>query len=415
MRYSRAYQVDFYLFDAHGHQLGGGPVDLPGPIHEDVTRHDAIGPDLRQAHSEAEEMRQSGDLSPPGQSRWVSFTTSDPTLYWHVMRMLTFDEGQDEPLTTRLIVRSDSFYGHGLFFDPRPWILGAVLIIIISILFWLPLIRGITRSIGEMTGAAQRIANEDFSIRVDDERTDELGSLGASINHLASRLAGYVSGQKRFLGDISHELNSPLARMQFALSILEENARPEDRAHIDDVREEVDLMTRLVRELLSYSQSGLQAASVRFEAVGLRELVDAVVARECRTVPPPIKVSVEPDLIVKAQPELLYRAMANVIRNSLAYSNGDGQIAVVGSENGGKVTVTVSDNGPGVPDDMLEKIFDPLFRVQNDRSRDTGGTGLGLAIVRTCVEACGGKVSARNRTPSGLEIEIALEAPGRAA
>src|SRR5205085_10104448 len=132
--------------------------------------------------------RQAGDLSPPGHPRAVSVTTQDPTTYWHILRILTFNENEIEPIRTRLVVRSDSFYGHGLFFDPRPWIAGSIIVFVVSILFWLPLIRGITLSIGEMTGAAKKIADEDFSIRVDDERTDELGSLGSSINHLASRL-----------------------------------------------------------------------------------------------------------------------------------------------------------------------------------------------------------------------------------
>jgi two-component system sensor histidine kinase CpxA len=407
-RFSRAYHVDFYLFDHQGNQLGGVPVTLPDEVYQDITRYEPFGPGPRQSPSDPANTRQSGDLPPPGPPRAVSITTQDPTTYWQILRILTFNENQTEPIRTRLIVRSDSFYGHGLFFDPRPWLAGGLIIVIVSILFWLPLIRGITRSITEMTGAAERIADEDFSIRVDDDRTDELGSLGSSINHLASRLDGFVNGQKRFLGDISHELNSPLARMQFALSILEENARPEEKHHIEDVREEVELMSKLVSELLSYSKAGIQSSAVRLESVDLQRVVEDVVSRERNADSPEIDVNMEPGLSVEAQPELLYRAVANLVRNSLAHTNGNGAIGIDAARNGGNIILTVSDNGPGVPDDMLDKIFDPLFRVQGDRARESGGTGLGLAIVRTCVETCGGKVTARKREPHGLEVEMRL-------
>ena len=406
-RYSEVYKVDFFFFDNQGNQLGGRPVTLPENVFSDITRPEGFGPGPRGPNQGAN--RPPGGVPPPGPGRSVSFKSSNPTFYWLVVRTLTFGDETGEPMRTRLIVRSDSFYGYGLFYDPRPWIGVAAIVVVLSILFWLPFVRNITRAIGRMTGAARQIAAEDFSVRVDVRRTDELGRLGLTINDLAKRLGGFVSGQKRFLGDISHELNSPLARMQFALSILEESSRPEDQAHITDIREEVELMSKLVGELLSYSKSGIQGAAVKLERVNIRELVESVVLREAGDSGTGVEINIDEGLAATAQPELLYRAVANIVRNSVAHTTAAGKIVINGLRRNGDLVLTIDDDGPCVPDEMLEKIFDPLFRVEDDRSRNSGGTGLGLAIVKTCIEACDGRVYAENASPHGLSVVITLK------
>ena len=110
-----------------------------------------------------------------------------------------------------------------------------------------------------------------------------------------------------------------------------------------------------------------------------------------------------------AQPDLLFRALANVVRNAVRYAGQAGPITVSALRQDDAVVVTIADQGPGVPEASLQQIFDPFFRAESSRSRDTGGVGLGLAIVKTCVEACQGNVTARNRDPRGLEIRIVLK------
>jgi two-component system, OmpR family, sensor histidine kinase CpxA len=408
-RWTAAFKVDFYLFDSMGVQMGGEPINLPDDVANDIARSERHSPDERRAENAYP--RDSGFPPPPGPPPMVNIRTANPTTYWLIIRTITFEEGRPQPTRTRLIVRSDSYYGYGLFFDPRPWIAAAAVVLFTSILFWLPFVRSITGSVAQMTAATQRIANENFSVRLNDRRMDELGILGVAINDLASRLDRFISGQKRFLGDISHELNSPLARMQFALSILENKARAEDQPHIADVKEEVELMSNLVRELLSYSKSGMQGAAVRLEPVRVRDIVERAVDREKSSAQHAVNIKIPDSLRAEAQPELLARAFANVIRNSMNYAGDEGEITISGMESNGSAVIRIADNGPGVPEEMLEKIFDPLFRVQDDRSRATGGTGLGLAIVKTCIETCNGYVSAKNILPHGLEIEIMLHRP----
>jgi len=269
-------------------------------------------------------------------------------------------------------------------------------------------VRSITRSLSQITRATEQVAEGNFDIRVDTARRDELGRLGQAINVMAGRLAGFVSGQKRFLGDAAHELCSPLARIEVALSILETRADVALQPRIADVREEAQEMASLVNEILAFSKASLRGNSTQREPVALAELVRRVAAREAPG-QERVQVEIAEELHVLAAPGLLTRAVANLIRNAMRYAGDAGPIAVSAQpQQGSQVLLTVADCGPGIPEEALSQIFDPFFRLDSSRSRDTGGFGLGLAIVKTCIEACGGSVAARNRQPSGLQVEITL-------
>ena len=124
------------------------------------------------------------------------------------------------------------------------------------------------------------------------------------------------------------------------------------------------------------------------------------------------KACLAPDAFVRlGQPDFLFRSLANLVRNAVRYAGHAGPIQVSASSLGHDVSIRVSDQGPGVPDAEIEEIFKPFYRPEFARQRETGGTGLGLAIVKSCIEACGGIVRCRNRSPQGLEVEIRLPAP----
>src|SRR6202000_411277 len=124
-------------------------------------------------------------------------------------------------------------------------------------------VRGITRSISRMTRATEKIAEGNFDVRTQVRRQDELGFLSEAINRMAERLPGVVSGQKRFLGDIAHELCSPIARIQVALGILEQRADEKQKAYLQDLREEVEQMSGLVNELLSFTKASMGSARLK--------------------------------------------------------------------------------------------------------------------------------------------------------
>jgi two-component system sensor histidine kinase CpxA len=402
-RFSDAYQVRFLLFTATGEKVAGAEMSVPQAVLTAIT-----APPRGAPGAAPRPLPRDGPRPPPFPLSEVE--TANPTLYWKLVRIPLFEVGQSEERRAVLLAVSPSSSGHGLFFDPKPWVLLVVTMFVVSILLWLPFVRSLTKAIRQMTTATEHIAKEQFGVRVDEQRSDEIGRLGKAINHLALRLSGFVQGQKRFLGDISHELNSPLARMQFALSILEDRVEPQHRNYVTDVQEEVQLMSRLVSELLAYSKAGMKTAEIALEPVRLRPLVQQVIAREA-TSHDAVQNHVADTTEVLAHPELLARALGNIIRNALRYTDETGAIHVVASPHGPHVKVCVADNGPGVPEAALSKLFDPFYRLEADRARNTGGTGLGLAIVKACVEACQGTVFAKNRQPSGLEVVITLNAP----
>src|SRR5262249_10234032 len=135
----------------------------------------------------------------------------------------------------------------------QSWVLAGTAVLGLSVLFWLPLVRGISRSIGQLTRATEQIAEGHFETRVSTRRRDELGRLGESVNRMATRLDAHMTGQKRFLGDVAHELCSPLARLQMATGILADQAPGNLRETVTDVREEVQQMSTLVNELLAFT------------------------------------------------------------------------------------------------------------------------------------------------------------------
>ncbi len=307
-----------------------------------------------------------------------------------------------------LVAVSDTMGGAGLFSDPLRWVNVLLVAVVLSVLFWLPMVRNITRPIAEITAATEQLAEGKFDTRVATGRSDEIGRVGQAVDHMADRLDGFVKGQRRFLGDISHELCSPIARVQAALGILDQRADDQQKKYVQDVQNEVEHMSELVNELLLFSQEGVKPRNIELEPVNLRETIDRVMERE-GTDKTSMKLSVNREISVNANSQRLSLALGNLLRNAIQYAGDDGPINVTARTEDKSVKLTITDCGPGLPEESLPKIFDPFYRPELARNRATGGAGLGLAIVKTCVEACNGTVTCRNRKPTGLEFKIVLE------
>lgn len=440
-RYSASYPAKFYLFSREGDQLAGDSVALPGDVKKFFTQGGPFrgfrrertdgGPPERTAeggpppYGPPPDGRPPGDMppndmAPPNQNlerrfgpggpqSWVFFEkTTNPSEYWAAVRVPIWFGQERGPLMSFIVWRFDSLWTEPFFFDVKPWLGMLLATIAISIACWLPFIRGLSKSISELTRATGQIAEGRFDIEVPVKRSDELGWLSASINRMAHRLAGFVDGQRRFLGDIAHELCTPIARIQLALGILEQRAAKGQAEYVADLQEEVQHMSSLVNELLSFSKAQL-TGNAELSKVNVAETVQRVLQREADA-NTTIENNVAESIDVLAQPDCLFRSLANVVRNAIRYAGEAGPIAIAARNGGGKVSIIVSDNGPGVPDKELDEIFKPFYRPEFARQRETGGVGLGLAIVKSCVEACGGVVMCRNRTPKGFEVEIQLTA-----
>lgn len=432
-QYSNEHGVTFALYRNDDTLIAGPKLDMPAVVVERLVRPpqrggfggggglfrewkgpppqtvlDPNNPRERELKSAEAELRQR-------YIRYVPyFNPSPPFLtiaegdvpYWIGVRMLIPPNGpntSDEPVRATLLIVSSTFYSNPFFFQLKPWLTIGALAIAVSFLCWLPLVHGLTKSTAQMMRATSEIAEGNFDVHVSDARGDELGSLGSAINRMSARLATFTRGQKRFLGDVAHELRSPLARMQLALSILERKAGPDGQGYVRDLMEDVETMAGLTDELLAFAKAELSAGSIKLEPVTVLDAVQRAVRAEARE-GATVDVNVAPGIAIMADSEFLFRSISNLLRNAVRYAGTDGPIQISAERRGNQVRVSVADSGPGVPEDALQKLFTPFFRIDASRNRRTGGTGLGLAIVRSCVEACHGSVECHNRKPSGLEV-----------
>jgi two-component system sensor histidine kinase CpxA len=446
---SSTYGVKFVLFQDDGTQLAGETIFLPdevkqimrgpglpnrhGPDHRDPHWDQPGGPGVsgdREHSVEGFGIGREEDEANHGRparlegARFAAMTnaparfpnprprfvlrTTHPTAYWIGMPAFLGTQTENLPRFCTLLVVSKSLYGGGLFFDTKPILLAGVWVLLFSVVFWFPLVRGITRALGDMTRAAEQIAQGRFDGRVRVRRRDELGQLGSVINRMAERLHGFVTGQKRFLGDTAHELCTPLARIQMLVGILEQRSDAAAQDHLQDLRDEVQHMSGLVAELLSFSKASLAGSELKLVPVAVYSLARRAGQRESSP-EADIRLEMNQDLMAIADADLLQRALANLIRNAVRYAGTKGPIVISGTREADAVVLKVTDCGPGVPEQFIQRIFDPFFRVDDARTREAGGVGLGLTIVKTCIEACGGTVTCANRLPSGLEVTLRLK------
>lgn len=328
--------------------------------------------------------------------------------YWAGIDLPLFEPRRGQPVHGLLILRSSDLSAGGLFFDLKPWLLGGLAVLGISLVLWAPFFIGMTRYVSRLSKATEAIADGKFAIDLGPPRSDELGSLGASIESMASRLDRLVLGQKRFLGDVAHELCSPLARIQTGLGVLEYGLPPAQQERMASIDEDVGELSRLVSEVLAFTKASTAPGSVRLEEVALLGILEGAVARECPG--QALHVDVPPLLAVSADRNLLSRAIANVLRNARRHGGDGCKVRITAVRAGGMVELRIADDGPGVEPADLPRLFEPFYRPDAARTREAGGSGLGLAIVRSAVESCGGTVRADLNRPNGLALVFLLPA-----
>ncbi len=411
---SQKYNADFFIFTNEGTQISGEEVRLPPAVRLQLLRAEGNGdphpnnprparPPPPRHEALTENRRPPGIFPPPEEGKFV-VRSQKPAAFWIGLRLpIPTPQGRHIPGT--LLIRADSVWTLVGLVRIGPWLSIAAGVMALSLLFWLPLVRSITRCLKSLTGATERIAEGEFSTRIYLARRDELGHLGHSVNRMAERLDTLVNGQKRFLGDVAHELGSPLGRLQVATEILESRADLALQPHIVDVREEVQHMAMLVNELLAFTKAGLRPRDAQLATITLAPLVQRVLAREDQN--QRVSITLDPSLTVLADAELLERALANLIRNARRYAPS-GPITLTARTFDGTVKLNLSDEGPGVPSEALNRLGEPFYRPDAARSNEAGGTGLGLAIVRAALIACQGTATFQNRNPNGFIAELTL-------
>ena len=329
-----------------------------------------------------------------------------PRKHWVAARVSLGSREFLHPPEGMLVASSETLGGNRIFYDGRPWLWAIAGGLFVSALIWLPFVGRVSRRLRRLTSAAESISEGDFDVEVASKRTDELGRLSRAVQRMANRLDDYLKGQKRFLGDIAHELCSPLARLRMSVGVLEQKIPSGSRQDLDSLNEEAEELSQLINELLDFSKASIAVDSLPAHDIIISRLLAQLSERD--GMGNKVDIRCPPDLRVTANTDLLRRALGNVLRNALRYAGDGGPIELRAEKKGKSVIIEVRDRGPGIPEDWLERIFEPFTRPEKARTREAGGAGLGLAIAQTCVEGMGGRIRAENRSGGGLTVRLEL-------
>ena len=280
------------------------------------------------------------------------------------------------------------------------------------------LARYLTAPIVRLRAATQKLAEGDLGARAgvpQSRRHDEMSELMRDFNRMAERLEKLVNAQRRLLTDISHELRSPLARLNVALELARQRSGSEAGSALDRIDRETSRLNQLIQKLLTIARLDGGDEFIQKSPLHLEHLISEIAKdaafeaqdRRCQ-----VEVDVVDDCVVTGNARLLQSAIENVVRNAVRYTEPGTSVQVrleqgMGAK-GPEAVVRVTDCGPGVPEEALDKLFRPFYRIDDARGRQTGGVGLGLAITERAVALHGGAIRAVNRPQSGLMVEIRL-------
>ena len=288
--------------------------------------------------------------------------------------------------------------------EPLKWLLGIGLLV--SVLLSYLFARTLVKPIHQIQQASQRLASGDWQARATTgKRRDELGQLADDFNQMAGQLETLWRGQQRLLGDISHELRSPLTRLQMALGLAHQ--QNVDAPTLARIEREAERMEQLINQLLALTRA--EASRPEMEQISVAALLEPVLqdARfEADNHHKKLHWQTLPECTLTANPTLLGSGIENVIRNAIKYAADTIEVAVVVQAH--TLIVHIDDNGPGLDSSEQEAIFAPFYRSSLARDRQSGGVGLGLAIAKAAVTAHHGSISAQASASGGLRVTLRL-------
>lgn len=287
-------------------------------------------------------------------------------------------------------------------------------LLLLAVCVWL--YRHLMRPLTRLENAARAFSEGRYEVRAaGGAGRDELARVAAAFDGMAERTGQLIVSQRQRLADLSHELRTPLTRIDMALSLA--GQREGSSPLLDRIRDECGAMRRLVEDALTLSWLETESPALRDEVVDLTALLDSIVD-DARFEYPDRRLDarIPPDAVLHGSSHrALAQAIENVVRNALGHTPPGGRVVVCVRAAADGFDIDVSDEGPGVPGALLERIFQPFFRVTGHGADVPAGFGLGLALARRQLEATGGKVFARNRCEGGLMLTLQLPGAGSGA
>jgi signal transduction histidine kinase len=280
------------------------------------------------------------------------------------------------------------------------------------------LARGMTSPLREMVAATRAMARGDYSRRVRATSRDEVGELARAFNTMAAELAETERLRRDLVANVSHELRTPITALRAVLENLVDQVEPPDPATLRTMLAQTQRLGALINQLLDLSR--LEAGTIPLERRMfqvqplLRQALEESRLHLDRGTGKRVRLSLSiepPDLRAKGDPERIHQVVANLLENAVRHSPEGGDVVIAARAERGGIQIEVRDDGPGIPDDEAERVFDRFYRGAAGLSRQ-GGTGLGLAIARWIVDLHGGDIRAEANEPRGCRMVVALPRDG---
>lgn len=283
-----------------------------------------------------------------------------------------------------------------------PWLLPLLFsqLLLIGAICWL-CVRQATRPLAELARAADALGPDLRPSRMTEEGPQEVARAATAFNAMQERIAKYMTERMQILASVSHDLQTPITRMRLRTELMD--ADPVQR---DIILRDLQQMEEMVREGVTYARAA-HGASEQPRNLDLDAFLDSLVL-DYQDLGKPVTLQGALGAPLATRPLALRRVLGNLVDNALKYG-GTAEVQVAPAAYGG-AEIRVLDRGPGIPPELLETVFQPFYRVEGSRNRETGGTGLGLAIARQLAQALGATLSLQNREGGGLEARLTLAA-----
>jgi len=303
--------------------------------------------------------------------------------------------------------------GQRFFHNQMLWSLaiGSLCVLFAGLIAWW-VARRLLAPVRKVAAATHRLAAGDYAERVTVSTDDEAGQLARDFNQLAHTLERNERSRREFMADVSHELRTPLSVLRGELEALEDGVRKLDASSLESLQSEVGRLGKLVDDLYELSLTDVGALSYRKEMVDVQEEVRRAVAHQSeRFRQRDLRLSIEAPPLAQwlpADADRLQQLFANLLENSLRYTDPGGELRVVLSDDPQLLRIDFIDSAPGVEADQLPRLFERFYRTEGSRNRASGGAGLGLAICQSIVEAHGGQLNAQRSPLGGLWLSVRL-------
>jgi len=290
-----------------------------------------------------------------------------------------------------------------------------IFVLSLSLLLCYLFVRGLLNPIAQLRHASKRMASGDMGVRVGavSKRLDEIGQLGRDFNYMSEQVENLLTSQKRLLADISHELRSPLTRLQLSIGIAlqqnESDISASMLAALERIEKEAQQIEDMIAQVLLLSRLDNKQPMQNLHSVGLEQLMLPIIADaqfEAQQKNKELSYKADENICLYAQPELLSSAIENILRNGINYANHLVQVTV--SVQDKHLVWIIEDDGNGIEESQLNRIFEAFYRESTARDRNSGGVGLGLAIAQQAISKHQGFIQASNKPQGGLLVKVCI-------